>query len=142
MHPCSNLNSSSLVFQEHAVKSAVTHPCPNHNFVRVPGAFANQRIHAQTIHPFVFQEHMRTSASMPKVGIPFVFQEHTLTRASMLKPYVLSCSKSIRSPEHLWANHNSVSVPRAYGHRSIYGQTIIPLVFQERTLTRAFMPEP
>ena len=47
------------------------------NSARVPIAHANQSIHAQTI-------------------IPFVFQEHTLTRASMPKPEFRSCSKSIR----------------------------------------------
>ena len=40
-------------------------PCPNHNNVRVPSAYAHQRIHAQTIIPFVFQEHTVTKASMP-----------------------------------------------------------------------------
>ena len=43
----------------------------------VPRAYADQSIHAQTI-------------------IPFVLQEHTLTRASMAKPYFRSCSKNIR----------------------------------------------
>ena len=41
-------------------------PCPKHNNVRVPRAYGDQSIHAQTIIPFVFQEHMVTRASMPK----------------------------------------------------------------------------
>ena len=41
-------------------------PCPNHNNVRVPSAYGDQSIHAQTIIPFVFQEHTVTRASMPK----------------------------------------------------------------------------
>ena len=52
-------------------------PCPNHNSVRVPRAYGNQSIHAQTI-------------------IPLGFQEHTVTRASMPKPYFRAGSKSIR----------------------------------------------
>ena len=99
------------------------HPCPNHNSIRVPRAYAHQSIHAQTI-------------------ISFVFQEHKLTRASMPKPQFRSCFKSIRSPEHPCPNHNSVRVPRAYAHQSIYAQTIIPFVFQEHTLTRASMRKP
>ena len=42
------------------------HPCPNHNSVRVPRAYGDQSIHAQTIIPFVSQEHTVTRASMPK----------------------------------------------------------------------------
>ena len=41
------------------------HPCPNHNSVRVPSSCGHQSIHAQTIIPFVFQEHTVTRASMP-----------------------------------------------------------------------------
>ena len=135
------------------------HPCPNHNSVCVPRAYAHQSIHAETV-------------------FPFVLQEHTLTRASMPKPYFRSCSKSIRSPEdpcpnrisvrvprayahqsihaqtvflfvlqehtpeHPCPNHNSVRVPRAYAHQSIHAQTTIPFVFQEHTLTRGSMPKP
>ena len=33
-------------------------------------------------------------------------------------------------------------VPRAYANQSIHAQTIIPLMFQEHTLTRASMPKP
>ena len=112
------------------------------NSVRVPRTYAHQSIHAQTI-------------------ISFVFQEHSLTSASMLKPYILSCSKSIRepvhlcprwefrscsknmrSPEHPCSNHTSFRVPRAYGRQSIYGQTIIPYLFQEHTVTGASMAKP
>ena len=184
-----------FVFQEHTLTRASMpkpyfrscsksirspeHPCPNHNSVRVPRAYAHQSIHAQTVFPFVFQEHTLTRASMPKPQfrscsksirspehpcpnrisvraprayahqsihaqtiIPFVFQEHTLTRASMPKPQFRSCSKSIRSPEHPCPNHNSVRVPRAYAHQGIHAQTTIPFVLQEHTLTRASMPKP
>ena len=72
--------------------------------LRVPRAYAHQRIHAQTIVPLVFQEQSITRASMPNhnnVRVPraidhqsihaqtimtFVFQVHTLTRESMPKP--------------------------------------------------------
>ena len=40
--------------------------CPNHNHIRVPRAYADQSIHAQTMITFVFQEHTVTRASMPK----------------------------------------------------------------------------
>ena len=40
------------------------HPCPNHSSVRVPRADGDQSIHAQTIIPFVFQEHTLTGASI------------------------------------------------------------------------------
>ena len=43
-----------------------------------------QRIHAQTMVTFVFQEH--TQSIHAQTMITFVFQEHTLARASMLKP--------------------------------------------------------
>ena len=36
------------------------------NRVRVPRAYGDQSIHAQTIIPFVFQEQMLIRASMPK----------------------------------------------------------------------------
>ena len=42
------------------------HPCPNHNLIRVPRAYDDQSIHAQTIISFVFPEHTMTRASMPK----------------------------------------------------------------------------
>ena len=38
-------------------------------------------------------------------------------------------------------NHNSVRVPRACGDQSIHAQIIIPIVFQEHTVTRASMPK-
>ena len=41
-------------------------PCPKHNNVRVPRAYGDQSLHAQTIIPFVFQGHTVTRASMPK----------------------------------------------------------------------------
>ena len=131
------------------------HPCPNHNSIRVPREYAHQSIHAQTIIPFVFQEHMLTRASMPKPQFRSCSKSirspehpcpnhnsvrvHTLTRASMPKPQFRSCSKSIRSPEDPCPKHNSIRVPRAYAHQSIYAQTIFPFVFQEHTLTRASM---
>ena len=60
-------------------------------------ADGHQRIHAQTIVTFVFQERTLTTASMPQtirtflfqehtLTTTFVFQEHTLTTASMPKP--------------------------------------------------------
>ena len=79
-------------------------------------AYNDQSIYAQTI-------------------LPFVLEEHTLTRASMPKPYFRSCWKSIRCPEHPCLNHTSVRVPRAYGQQSIHAQTII--VLEEHMLTRA-----
>ena len=84
------------------------HPCPNHNNVRVPRAYAHQSIHAPTIITFVFQEHTITRSSCPNHNnvrapgayahpsihaqtiITFVFQEHTLTRASMPSLYALN----------------------------------------------------
>ena len=41
-------------------------PCPKHNSVRVPRAYAHQRTNAQTIIMFVFQVHSLTRESMPK----------------------------------------------------------------------------
>ena len=62
----------------HAPETAVWHQLlPNLISLRVPRAYAHERIHAQTI-------------------LTFVFQEHTLTRESMPKLYFRSCSKSIR----------------------------------------------
>ena len=58
------------------------------------------------------------------------FQDHTVTR------------KRIRSPEHPCPKHNSIRVPRACGHQSINAQTIIAIVFQEYTVTKASMPKP
>ena len=43
------------------------HPYPNHGSVRVPRAYGDQSIHAQTIVPFVFQEQTVTKASMFKL---------------------------------------------------------------------------
>ena len=89
------------------------HPCPYHNNVQVRVSAINyQSIHAETIMPFVFQEHTVTSAStsrhaqtivacvlqehtvtsasMPRHAqtiVTFVLQEHTVTSASMPKPY-------------------------------------------------------
>ena len=51
-------------------------PYEKHTRVRNPRAYSDQSTHAQTI-------------------LPFVFQEHTVTRASMPKPYFRSCSESI-----------------------------------------------
>ena len=98
-------------------------PCPNHNSVRVPRAYAHERIHAKSI-------------------VRFVFQVHTLTRASMPKPSERSCSKCIRSRENPCPNHNSVRVPRAYAHERTRAKTIITFVFQVHTLTREPMPKP
>ena len=62
-------------------------PCPKHNSVRVPKAIDHQSIHAQTIIPFVFQEHAIDHQSIhAQTIIPFVFQEQSITRASMPKP--------------------------------------------------------
>ena len=47
-------------------KTIPEHPCPNHNSFHVPRAYADQSLAAQTIIPFVFQEHTVTRASMPK----------------------------------------------------------------------------
>ena len=41
-------------------------PCPKHTSVRVPRAYEDQSIHAQSIIPFVFLEHTKTRESMPK----------------------------------------------------------------------------
>ena len=49
-HPC----QKPFVFQEHTV-TRPEHPCPNNNSVRVPRAYGDRSIHAQTIIPFVFQ---------------------------------------------------------------------------------------
>ena len=158
--------------------SPPTPRCPNHSSVRVPRACGHQSIQAQTIIPFVFQEHAVTRASMPKALfrscsksmrspehpcpnhysvrvpracghqsihaqtiIPFVFQEHAVTRAPMPKPLFRSCSKSMRSPEHPCSNHYSVRVPRVCGHQRIHAQTTIPFVLQEHAVTRASMPK-
>ena len=74
--------------------------------------------------------------------LSFVFQEHPVTKASMPKALFRSCSKSMRAPEHPCPNHDSVRVPRACGHQGIPAQTIIPIVFQEPTGTRASLPKP
>ena len=83
VHPCIHAQIIiSFVFQEHSLTSASmlksyilscskstrepVHLCPSHNSSRVPKAYANQSIHAQTIRPFVFQEHTAARASMPK----------------------------------------------------------------------------
>ena len=89
----------------------------------VPRAYAHLSIYAQTI-------------------IPFVFQEHAIATASMPKPHFRSCSKCIRSPENPCPNHNSVRVPSAYDHERIHAQTIITFVFQEHAITAASMPKP
>ena len=78
-------------------------PGPHHKHVR-HRAHATNQSHTQSI---------RTQTI-----ITVVFQEHTVTRASMPKPYKLSCSKSVRSPEHPCPNQTNVRVPRAYGHQS------------------------
>ena len=56
-------------FQRSCSKSirSPEHPCPNHNNVRVRGAYAHPSIHAQTIIKFAFQEHTLTRASMPSL---------------------------------------------------------------------------
>ena len=41
-------------------------PCPKHTSVHVPRAYEDQSIRAQIIIPFVFLEHTKTRASMPK----------------------------------------------------------------------------
>ena len=75
------------------------HPCPNHNNVRVPRAYGHQSIHAQTTITFLSQKHTFTRTSMPNnVRIPNY--SNMVTRASKPKQQKLSCSKSIRSPEH------------------------------------------
>ena len=57
-------NSYLRVFLEHTTKRASI-PL-NHNLVRVPRAYDDQSILAQTIISFVFPEHTMTRASMPK----------------------------------------------------------------------------
>ena len=54
------------------------HPCPNRNPIRVPRGCGDQNFHAQTIIPFVFQEHLITQSIHAQTIIPFVFQEHLL----------------------------------------------------------------
>ena len=52
---------------------------------------------------------------------------------------IMSC---IRSQKHPYPSHGSVRVPRAYGDQSIHGLTMVPLLFQEHTVTRASVPQP
>ena len=173
----------TFVFREHTVTVAPAHPCSSHGDVGVPRAYGHtsasmlkpwwrscsksirspQRIHAQTMVTFVFQEHTVTAAHpCSNHGDVRVPRAYGCTSASMLKPWWRSCSKSIRSPQRIHAqpmvtfvfqehtvtaahpcsNHGDARVPRAYGYQSIHAQTVVTFAFQEKTVTRAFMPIP
>ena len=111
------------------------HPCPNQNNARVSRAYGYQRIHAQTIIPFVFREHTVTSASMAERSCSDRIRspEHPCPNDNNVRVSF----ERIRSPAHPCPNHNNVRVSRIYGHQSIHAQTIITFVFREHMVTSA-----
>ena len=87
----------------------------------------------QTVIPFMLHENTVVGASVPKPQFRS-FQENTVTNfVQTIIPFVFQfdpCPK-----------HNSVRVPREYGDQSIQSKPQFLFVFQENTVTAAYIPK-